>query len=154
MEAGVFKNPAAAVVFKKQDGETVVDALKWLSRAALDIVGLAGFGHPFNTLFSSSDALGAAFSHMLSSTFRQTARIMLAVNLAGKLISALPFGLSAWIPVEAVRRIRRGFETMENETGRILEGKKEEARGSGVGLGLGIGQERKDLMMLMRETRR
>lgn len=154
MEEGAFKNPAAAVVLEQQDGETVIDAMKWLSRAALDIVGLAGFGHPFNALSSSSDALGAAFSHMLSSTFRPTARIMLAANLAGKLISALPFDLSAWMPVEAVRRIWKGFETMEIETGRILEGKKEEVRGLGVGLGLGMGEERKDLMTLMRETRR
>lgn len=77
---------------------------------------------------------------------------MLAANLAGKLMSALPFDLSAWMPVEQVRRIRRCFETMESETERILLGKKEEARSAGgVGLGLGIEEEKKDLMTLMRE---
>ncbi|ORY79262.1 putative cytochrome P450 [Leucosporidium creatinivorum] len=150
IEEGAFKDSVTATAFEKKEGETVVDAMKWLSRAALDIIGLAGFDHPFNALSSSSDALGAAFSTMLSSTFRPTARIMLAANLAGKLISALPFDLSAWMPVEQVRRIRRCFETMESETERILQGKKEEARSAGgVGLGLGMEEEKRDLMTLM-----
>jgi hypothetical protein len=116
------------------------------------VYSTAGFDYPFNALSSSSGALGAAFSTMLSSCFRPTARLMLAANLAGKLISFFPFDLSAWMPVEQVRRIRRCFETMESETERILEGKKEEARSAGgVGLGLGIEEDKKDLMTLMRE---
>lgn len=40
IEEGAFKDSNAATAFEKQEGETVVDAMKWLSRAALDIIGL------------------------------------------------------------------------------------------------------------------
>lgn len=43
-----------------------VDALTWLGRATLDIIGLAGFGYTFNSLTDSSNELALAYATMFS----------------------------------------------------------------------------------------
>jgi len=43
-----------------------IDVTKWMSRATLDIIGLAGFGYPFESLTNEDNELARAFSAMLS----------------------------------------------------------------------------------------
>lgn len=90
---------------------TQIDALSWLSRATLDIIGLAGFGYKFESLASSSaptpssefapgshdkepNELSAAFAVIFS-----TARKFRAITI-----------LQAWFPF--LRKFRRNSETM------------------------------------------
>jgi hypothetical protein len=39
----------------KKDQSTRIDALHWLSRATLDIIGLAGFNYDFNTISTGDE---------------------------------------------------------------------------------------------------
>jgi hypothetical protein len=52
-----------------------IDVLSWLSKATLDIIGLAGFSYPFNSLSSSpgarKDELNEAFATMFESGRQQ-----------------------------------------------------------------------------------
>ncbi|KAI0075643.1 cytochrome P450 [Panus rudis PR-1116 ss-1] len=54
-------------IWKNQvsDGPKRIDALHWLSRTTLDIIGLAGFNHEFNTLSGEPDELSEAFRVIL-----------------------------------------------------------------------------------------
>jgi hypothetical protein len=45
-----------------------IDILSWLSKATLDIIGLAGFNYRFETLASDADELASAFGVMFSSS--------------------------------------------------------------------------------------
>ncbi|KAJ7491080.1 cytochrome P450 [Mycena latifolia] len=53
-------------------GTARVDILPWLSRATLDIIGLAGFNYHFNSLSGSESAteLGAAFASIFQAGFQ------------------------------------------------------------------------------------
>jgi hypothetical protein len=59
-----------------------IEALTYLSRCTLDIIGLAGFGYPFDSLSSSDghqNELSAAFKTMFGSI--QSAPILNALTL-------------------------------------------------------------------------
>ncbi|THV03802.1 cytochrome P450 [Dendrothele bispora CBS 962.96] len=71
-----------------------VDALSWLGRATLDVIGLAGFGYHFDSLSQSSDELADAFSIIFS-----TARKFRVMTI-----------LQVWFPF--FRRFRRNSKTM------------------------------------------
>ncbi|KAG9029777.1 hypothetical protein FRB95_004929 [Tulasnella sp. JGI-2019a] len=43
---------------------TEIDVVQWLSKAALDMIGLAGFGYKFNSLQDSFNELACAFNHV------------------------------------------------------------------------------------------
>lgn len=65
-----------------QDG-TRIDALAWLGRATLDIIGLAGFGYAFNSLTDEANELALAFAAVFS-----TARKFRVMTI-----------LQAWFPI-------------------------------------------------------
>ena len=71
------KSPATT-----QDG-TRIDALAWLGRATLDIIGLAGFGYAFNSLTDESNELALAFAAVFT-----TARKFRVMTI-----------LQAWFPI-------------------------------------------------------
>ncbi|KII86568.1 hypothetical protein PLICRDRAFT_113427 [Plicaturopsis crispa FD-325 SS-3] len=71
-----------------------VDALSWLSRATLDIIGLAGFGYTFNSLANEDNELANAFSVIFS-----TARKFRVMTI-----------LQVWFPF--LRKFRRNTDTM------------------------------------------
>jgi hypothetical protein len=52
--------------FSKNTSVGRIDALSWLGRATLDVIGEAGFGYSFNSLTSDSDALANAFAVIFS----------------------------------------------------------------------------------------
>ncbi|TFK70387.1 cytochrome P450 [Pluteus cervinus] len=71
-----------------------IDALSWLARATLDVIGLAGFGYTFNSLISDRDELAEAFSIIFS-----TARKFRVMTI-----------LQVWFPI--LRRFRRNSTAM------------------------------------------
>ncbi|THG99229.1 hypothetical protein EW145_g7300, partial [Phellinidium pouzarii] len=76
----------------KQAG-TPIDALAWLGRATLDVIGLAGFGYTFNSLTDESNELALAFASVFS-----TARKFRVMTI-----------LQAWFPI--LRSFRKENET-------------------------------------------
>ncbi|KAJ7073332.1 cytochrome P450 [Mycena belliarum] len=99
-------------------GTANIDVLAWLTKATLDIIGLAGFNYPFNALSGGEGAseLGAAFSTIFES---------------GTTMSPLRF-LQQWFPAlglipTARDRLERGAQSTMKRIGRELlaESKRE-----------------------------
>ncbi|KDQ62249.1 hypothetical protein JAAARDRAFT_148989 [Jaapia argillacea MUCL 33604] len=99
-----------------------VDVLAWLGRATLDVIGLAGFGYPFNSLENQDDELANAFSVIFS-----TARKFRIITI-----------LQVWFPI--LRRFRRNNALM----GKAKETMKR--------IGLGLIQERRDAVLAEMEN--
>ncbi|KAH7925887.1 cytochrome P450 [Leucogyrophana mollusca] len=78
-----------------------VDVLVWLSKATLDVIGLAGFGYAFNALAGESNKLADAY-HVIFTTARKL---------------ALRTILETWIPL--LRKFHRHNATMEEAHGRL-----------------------------------
>ncbi|KAI5119364.1 hypothetical protein M0805_008519 [Coniferiporia weirii] len=67
---------------QRADSGTRIDALAWLGRATLDVIGLAGFGYTFNSLTDESNELALAFASVFT-----TARKFRVITI-----------LQAWFP--------------------------------------------------------
>ncbi|EJU05910.1 cytochrome P450 [Dacryopinax primogenitus] len=59
--------------------DLVIDICKWMSRATLDIIGLAGFGYAFESLTDESNDLARAFSDLL--ILQRPSILILLLNL-------------------------------------------------------------------------
>ncbi|KAH8114681.1 cytochrome P450 [Phellopilus nigrolimitatus] len=79
---------------------TRIDALAWLGRATLDIIGLAGFGYAFNSLTDESNELALAFASVFS-----TARKFRVMTV-----------LQAWFPILRSFRRENKVEAHTRET--------------------------------------
>ncbi|KAI6147260.1 cytochrome P450 [Pisolithus tinctorius] len=93
-----------------------IDVLPWLSKATLDVIGLAGFGYQFNALAGENDELADAY-HLIFSTARKL---------------ALRTILETWIPL--LRKFRPQSEAMNW------------ARAHLTRIGLKLIEERKSMM--------
>ncbi|GAA6058936.1 hypothetical protein JCM10212_002888 [Sporobolomyces blumeae] len=125
-----FVSPEAAAEYRKtkREGDITIDIMPWLSRVTLDIIGVAGFGYEFNSLARSSNALATAFAGMFSPRTvakRPTPSGLLLQRAIGFLIRALPvLHIAKWVPNERVQNVRKGFETLERESRKIIESKQ------------------------------
>jgi len=56
---------------KKEENNGTVNVVSWMSKATLDVIGVAGFNHSFNSLTTETgkDELGNAFSALFSTGF-------------------------------------------------------------------------------------
>ncbi|GAA5882286.1 hypothetical protein JCM1840_005437 [Sporobolomyces johnsonii] len=133
------KEAARAYRDSKPEGEVAIEVLTWLSRATLDIIGVAGFGYHFNALSRSSNALATVFSGMFSprasatGDVRQTPVRFLLQRRLSQLIRALPIlNIAKWVPHQRIQDVRKGFETLESESRKIIESKQGEVEKDGL----------------------
>ncbi|SCV68130.1 BQ2448_251 [Microbotryum intermedium] len=134
-----------------EEGEVMLEVTKWLSRLTLDIIGMAGFGYDFGALSGQKNELGDAFQLMLSGggAIQKTIPLLQIVigRILGRLATALPIvNVAKYIPNKRVQAVRKGFETMDSESRKIVEEKKRELEKDGGAAALG---GRKDLMTLL-----
>ncbi|SGY17567.1 BQ5605_C015g07821 [Microbotryum silenes-dioicae] len=134
-----------------EEGEVMLEVTKWLSRLTLDIIGMAGFGYDFGALSGQKNELGEAFQLMLSGggAIQKTVPLSQIVigRILGRLATALPIvNVAKYIPNKRVQAVRKGFETMDSESRKIVEEKKRELEKDGGAAALGGG---KDLMTLL-----
>ncbi|KAI0701865.1 cytochrome P450 [Cytidiella melzeri] len=67
-QSQVLRDKWLAEIAKSGTEDAHVDALSWLSRTTLDIIGLAGFNHNFSALNGETDALNEAFNTIFTSS--------------------------------------------------------------------------------------
>ncbi|KAI5478309.1 cytochrome P450, family 46, subfamily A (cholesterol 24(S)-hydroxylase) [Pseudohyphozyma bogoriensis] len=147
-----FKDEATDDAFRElakeaAEPEAVLEVSYWLSKLTLEIIGLTGFGYSFGSFDSDEPTpLAKAFSGMASarSNGRITATQMFIGRTLGNLISHLPF--LVYLPLKSIKRVRKGLETMESESTKIIKQAKRELMESG---GESAREERKDLMTLL-----
>jgi len=104
------------------------DMLAWLSRAALDVIGLAGFGYDFSSLSegSESDSLASAFNTAFGGALAPN-----ALEMMRTLFPILQF-IPDWS--ERTRKVKESHATMRRIGTKIIEDKKA-ALVAGVGGG-------------------
>ncbi|KAM0747577.1 putative cytochrome P450 [Meredithblackwellia eburnea MCA 4105] len=146
-EQEAFKNDSELKSYegKKGEGETAIEVSKWFSKLTLDIIGLAGFGYNFHSLDLASNALGEALGGMMSRNVRKPTPFKLVIfHMLGFLVNALPY--LQGLPIPILQSVKRGFETMDRETKKIVVEKKRELKEGGAS---GQGEGGKDLISVL-----
>ncbi|KAJ7778733.1 cytochrome P450 [Mycena maculata] len=103
-------------------GVVRVDILSWLSKATLDIIGLAGFNYHFNSLSSENSELGAAFSVIFQSGMR-----MNFIRMLQTFIPAFRF-----IPTKLDSTMKASQATMMKIGRQLLQASKNEMAENGT----------------------
>ncbi|KAF8685042.1 cytochrome P450 [Rhizoctonia solani] len=99
----------------KESPDGTIDVLSWLSRATLDIIGVAGFDHHFNSLENADkDELSAAFKQIFQAS-QSTGTLALLENI-------LP--ILKYIPTRRRKDIAASLATMNRIGTRLIENKK------------------------------
>lgn len=117
-----------------QRGSPVIDMSWWTTRAALDIIGDAGFGYKFQSLEVSpdpsivqeraGDVLGNAFNTLFKLTLKIDIMRFLQIYLSN-------FALLRWvdrIPSKRKRATEKAYKILEEVSQEIVDRKKEEIR--------------------------
>lgn len=131
----------------------MLDVSRYLSNVTLDVIGEAGFGYEFGAVEGKRTKLADAFAAMFNSSGRgaRPTPMKLAIGrVVGDLMSAVPFDISRFIPMDQVQRVRAGLKAMEEQSAEIVQLKKEQIEAEGVDSLAGG----KDLMSLLRESSR
>ncbi|KAG9128434.1 hypothetical protein FRC07_012542 [Ceratobasidium sp. 392] len=103
------------IIKSHPEGATVIDVLPWLSRATLDIIGVAGFDYHFNSLDEEDkDELSKAFMRVFEAGQH--------FNLLTILRSAIP--ITRLIPDERSRRLAASMATMRRIGTKLINDKK------------------------------
>lgn len=116
-------------------GAPVLDLSWWTTRAALDIIGDAGFGYHFDALKvnvdpsiieeHSGNVLGNAFNTLFKLTLKIDLFRFLQIYLSG-----IPFlGWLEWIPTKRKRAGEKAYAILEEVSMQIVDRKKKEIRG-------------------------
>ncbi|SCV68844.1 BQ2448_965 [Microbotryum intermedium] len=141
----------------REEGEVVLDVLKWLSKLTLDTIGVAGFGYDFGALSETSSELASAFQEVLSGGGAIPKRVpvsqFILTRLTGHFATLFPrINLSKVIPNKRVQMIRNFTETMERASRRIIQEKKEELRAGDGGAETSIGGGRSLISLLLKSN--
>ncbi|KAJ7260996.1 cytochrome P450 [Mycena rebaudengoi] len=104
----------------KNDGVGNVDVLSWLSKATLDIIGLAGFNYKFNTLDPSAarDEFDEAFATITANQMN----FMSLVKAHYPFLRAIPTKMDTLISKSQTIMMRIGRELLRESKNTIVEG--------------------------------
>ncbi|GAA5976836.1 hypothetical protein JCM10908_005646 [Rhodotorula pacifica] len=120
---------AAAYASSSREGEAVIEVSDWLTRLTLDAIGKAGFGYDFRALSLESDALAGAFASLFSprgDPGHPHPSTILINNIIGSCLRSLPtLKLAKLFPNERLKAIYDAFHTLEVESRKIIEAKRE-----------------------------
>ncbi|EIN05390.1 cytochrome P450 [Punctularia strigosozonata HHB-11173 SS5] len=110
---------------KIQSGEEEIDILKWMSRAALEFVGVGGIGYSFQALDENVDNVYANAAKKLPSALFTLIPFRPLWTLADE---TLPLGLRRFLvkhlPFKRVKEIRTIVDVMHNQSLEVYEKKK------------------------------
>lgn len=104
-----------------------LEVMSWLSRATLDIIGQAGFGFNFASLdpHASQTKLGTVFSTLFNhGAAKMTAHTLLVRTMMERTLAVLP--IEQIIAGPRIKAARKTFKSMDDESRKIVEGKRQE----------------------------
>ncbi|KAJ7611689.1 cytochrome P450 [Roridomyces roridus] len=120
-------------------GSARVDILSWLSKATLDVIGLAGFNYHFNNLSSEKSELGEALATLF--------RTGMSLNLLRILQNFVP--ALRLIPTTVDNTMNASQATMKRIGRQLIQDSKNEMAESGT-FEKGVGRSRDLLSLLVR----
>ncbi len=130
-----FSGQTSYALEVSQPGAPVLDMAFWVTRAALDIIGDAGFSHHFQALevdidpsiakHRPTDALGIAFKELFGITMKITLPRIIQLYL-----SQVPgLGWIESLPTKRKRTTDAAYKKLEEVSMQIVDRKKKEIRG-------------------------
>ncbi|KAJ3974379.1 cytochrome P450 [Lentinula raphanica] len=135
-------------IVNAETGVARIDVLSWLSRTALDVIGLAGFNYRFNALTDSSDELSQAFSVMFGNPNGDRIRMWALAQLLVPILRNLP--------TQEQPGFKAAKRTMTRIARQLLRESKLSMQGNGVEFEKledpGNGKERDLLSLLVRSN--
>ncbi|KAJ7144759.1 cytochrome P450 [Mycena crocata] len=105
----------------KSGGTARVDILSWLSKATLDIIGLAGFNYHFNSLSLSGESteLGSAFAVIFDSGMRMNVIRMLQTWIPA--LRVIPTKVDATMHASQATMMRIGRKLLQDSKNEMAE---------------------------------
>ena len=94
----------------------VVELSSWISRAALDIIGIAGIGHDFNAIYDDTTELNRTYRHLFQPS-RQAQFLQLLTFL-------IPYWLTRMIPIKRNSDVVEGARTIRRVCRQLIDQKK------------------------------
>lgn len=112
----------------QEDGIAKVEALSWLSRLTLDVIGLAGLNYHFDALSTDPEKneLNQAFSKVFQTTMKMSFTLVL--------LSLFP--AFRWIPHKRDREMKNARDTMDRIAAQLVSDSKAEISESTLGKSL------------------
>lgn len=104
----------------------LIDVYDWMTRAAFDSIGIAGFSHDFGTLDGRPSAVADAFNELMRASEGRGG----ATRLLPLFMQAVP--LLLWLPGAAAQRRKRLLSTMGEIATQLLARCMEESQAGGV----------------------
>ncbi|KAJ6558119.1 cytochrome P450 monooxygenase [Mycena capillaripes] len=109
-----------AIQAANAEGGARVDVLSWLSKATLDIIGLAGFNYNFNNLSAENTSeLGEAFKIMFQSGLKMN--LIRVLQTWVPIFRFIPTQLDATIAAAKVKMIRIGRQLLQESRNEMAE---------------------------------
>lgn len=93
-----------------------IELLTWTNRATLDMIGIAGLGHNFQTLKMTGDPIIKVYEELLNPSSEQLVFSLMTILLG--------YGITRHIPVRAAGLFKRSIDILNEECMKILQEKK------------------------------
>ncbi|KZS92489.1 cytochrome P450 [Sistotremastrum niveocremeum HHB9708] len=91
--------------FSTNEENVVEDICPWLHKAALDIIGTAAFGHPFNSLLSDENAVARSYHNLLADSMTR-GPLSIVVDAILQYMPVTLLRLFDKLPTKAMRKLR------------------------------------------------
>jgi cytochrome P450 len=105
--------------------EGVLDINQWANKAAMDIIGVAGLGRQFNSLYSAEDELIDNYQEILEPSYEKGLYFAAALILPRTVLAALPWKLNQRLD-ETTASLRRICRQLLRDKTNLAKTSKEE----------------------------
>ncbi|KAE8451134.1 hypothetical protein EG329_004806 [Mollisiaceae sp. DMI_Dod_QoI] len=124
--AEIYENPLPSSKIKTRHREGIVEVNHWATKVTMDIIGLAGLGRDFNTLYSLEDELVSSYEEILEPTAEKALYFTANMLLPHALINKLPWKLN--------QRLKVTMATLRGACRQLIRDRKKMKRSEKDGL--------------------
>ncbi|KAF8851573.1 putative P450 monooxygenase [Acephala macrosclerotiorum] len=115
--AEIYENPEPTSEPKMKHREGIIEVNHWATKVTMDVIGLAGLGRDFNTLYTSDDELVASYEEILEPTAEKAAFFTANLFFPPAVINKLPWKLN--------QRLRILMETLRGACRQLIRERRE-----------------------------
>ncbi|KAH7391280.1 putative P450 monooxygenase [Cadophora sp. MPI-SDFR-AT-0126] len=115
--AEIHENPEPIVDEKNKNRAGVVEINHWANKVTMDIIGVAGLGRDFNSLYNADDPLVANYEEILEPTAEKALFFGVNMLFSPMLVAKLPWKLN--------QRLKGTMSTLRGVCRQLLQEKKD-----------------------------
>ncbi|CZR55094.1 related to isotrichodermin C-15 hydroxylase (cytochrome P-450 monooxygenase CYP65A1) [Phialocephala subalpina] len=124
--AEIYENPEPTSEPKMRHREGIIEVNHWATKVTMDVIGLAGLGRDFNTLYASDDELVASYEEILEPTAEKAAFFAANLFFSAAVVNKLPWKLN--------QRLRTLMETLRGACRQLIQERRESKASEKEGL--------------------